>query len=131
MGNADSIDDAARRWLDQAQYDLETARSMLEAKRYVYVLFCCQQAVEKRLKGRIAQNTGKLPPRSHNLAALADAASVALDEPHRDFLRELSAYYVQSRYPDEMNLAGNVARDLAKEVLHRTEEFVKWLSSTT
>ena len=46
------------------------------------------------------------------------------------FLREFSAYYVQSRYPDEMNLAGNVASDLAKEVLSRTEEFVKWLSST-
>ena len=97
MGTADSIDDAARRWLEQARYDLETARAMLEAHRYVYVLFCCQQAVEKTLKGRIAQNTGKLPPRSHNLPALADAASVGLDEPRRDFLRELSAYYVQSR----------------------------------
>ena len=33
-------------WVDQAQYDLETAHAMLASGRYLYVLFCCQQAVE-------------------------------------------------------------------------------------
>ena len=34
-------------WANRARYDLETARAMLEADRHVYVLFCCQQAVEE------------------------------------------------------------------------------------
>jgi len=50
-------------WVDQAQYDLDTARAMLASGRYLYVLFCCQQAVEKALKAAIVRKTGELPPR--------------------------------------------------------------------
>ncbi len=41
----------AQRWHELAQYDLGTADAMLSAGRYLYVLFCCQQAIEKHLKG--------------------------------------------------------------------------------
>ena len=37
-------------WAERANYDLDTARAMLKSERYIYVLFCCQQAVEKALK---------------------------------------------------------------------------------
>lgn len=37
-------------WLDIADYDLETAKSMLTSGRYLYVVFMCQQAIEKLLK---------------------------------------------------------------------------------
>jgi HEPN domain-containing protein len=59
--------DIPRRWSEQGNYDLETARAMLQSGRFVYVLFCCQQAVEKMLKGVIAKTTGEMPPRIHNL----------------------------------------------------------------
>jgi len=42
-------------WVERAEYDLETARSMLDTGRYLYVGYMCQQAVEKALKGIIAQ----------------------------------------------------------------------------
>jgi HEPN domain-containing protein len=42
--------DAAEKWVAQAQYDIETAKAMFDTGRYLYVLFCCQQAVEKMLK---------------------------------------------------------------------------------
>ena len=67
--------DAAERWATQSRYDLETAKAMLDAGRYLYVLFCCQQAVEKMLKALIAKRTKALPPRLHNLMRLADVAS--------------------------------------------------------
>ena len=38
-------------WLDTAQYDLKTAESMLDAGRWFYVVFMCQQALEKLVKG--------------------------------------------------------------------------------
>ncbi len=38
-------------WLDAAEYDLQTAKAMLETKRYLYVGFMCHQTIEKALKG--------------------------------------------------------------------------------
>ncbi|MEW6185460.1 MAG: HEPN domain-containing protein [Thermodesulfobacteriota bacterium] len=52
---------AADRWEEQARYDVDTARAMMESGRYLYVLFCCQQAVEKMLKALIAQRTNEFP----------------------------------------------------------------------
>jgi HEPN domain-containing protein len=35
----------AQEWAERARYDLETARAMRESGRYLYVFFCCQQAL--------------------------------------------------------------------------------------
>ena len=37
-------------WLERSKYDLETAKAMLDTRRYLYVAYMCQQAVEKLLK---------------------------------------------------------------------------------
>lgn len=34
-------------WLDIAKYDLETAEAMFDSGRYLYVVFMCQQSIEK------------------------------------------------------------------------------------
>lgn len=34
-------------WEDIAQYDLETAKAMLSSGRFLYVVFMCQQSIEK------------------------------------------------------------------------------------
>ncbi|MBI4560024.1 MAG: HEPN domain-containing protein, partial [Candidatus Hydrogenedentes bacterium] len=86
----------AKRWAEQAQYDLETARAMLASHRYHYVLFCCQQAIEKALKALIAEQTREMPPRIHNLLKLAELAKVELEIKRKYFLEELSAYYIRS-----------------------------------
>ena len=117
------------RWAERARYDLETARAMLASERFLYVLFCCQQAVEKMLKGLIAKRKDESPPRVHNLVRLAEFSSLELDEERADFLRELSGYYIQSRYPEEVRLAARAGRELAAEVLATTEEVMEWLSS--
>lgn len=41
---------AVQIWMERVDYDLETARAMLKAGRYLYVVFMCQQAVEKNVK---------------------------------------------------------------------------------
>ena len=38
-------------WFESAEYDLQTAKAMLETKRFLYVGFMCHQTVEKALKG--------------------------------------------------------------------------------
>ena len=64
------------RWVEQARYDLDTARAMLNSSRYLYVLFCCQQAVEKTIKAIIAKQSNEFPPRIHALIRLAEVAAL-------------------------------------------------------
>lgn len=121
---------ASDRWTEQAHYDLKTAQAMMESGRYLYVLFCCQQSVEKMLKALIAKRTQEFPPRLHNLIRLADAAGIKLKEDMADFLRELSAYYIQTRYPEEIaDLSLQIKKSIAQEILTKTEEVILWLSS--
>ena len=86
------MSEPAQAWAEQSQYDLDTARAMLASGRYLYVLFCCQQAVEKALKALIVRRTGELPPRLHNLLGLAESAAIQLETDQKRFLGELSAY---------------------------------------
>jgi len=124
------MDDLSRQWAERAQYDLDTADAMFKAGRYLYVLFCCQQAVEKMLKSIIVQRADELPPRIHQLARLAEVAGVALDDSQADFLRELSAYYIPTRYPEKVaDLALDVKEERARQVLSQSREFMQWLSS--
>ncbi len=103
---------------------------MFRAGRYLYVLLCCQQAIEKYLKSVIVQRTNKLPPRIHQLARLAEIAAVAPDERQVDFLRELSGYYIPTRYPEDIaDLALDVKPEKALRVLGQSREFVQWLNS--
>ena len=120
----------AEKWMEQARYDLETARAMLASGRYLYVLFCCQQSVEKALKALIIRRSGELPPRIHNLPRLAQAAEIDMEAARMDFLAQLSAYYVQTRYPEELTSPDtSVTRGIAVEALQKTEEIQKWLFS--
>ena len=116
-------------WMDQARYDADTARAMLEAGRYLYVLFCCQQAVEKAIKGVIALRSGEMPPRLHRLMRLAEKAGLEVDASRAEQLRKLTGYYVQTRYPEEIRrLSAGVDRPLAEEAIGYTEELLEWLS---
>jgi HEPN domain-containing protein len=91
-----------QKWVDQACYDLDTARATLDSGRYVYVVFCCQQAVEKMIKAVIAKVSGEMPPRLHNLMQLAERASLEPDAQQALLMRELSELYVQSRYSEQL-----------------------------
>ncbi len=120
----------AQKWAEQARYDLETARAMLTSGRYLYVLFCCQQAVEKALKGLIVERTGEFPPRTHSLPRLAEALELELKAQDTDFLAELSVFYIQTRYPEQLeSLASAGTPAKAEATLGKTEETVQWLLS--
>ncbi len=124
------MNNATRSWMERSRYDLDTARAMLASSRYLYVVFCCQQAVEKGLKAVITAKTGTLPPRIHNLLRLAEIAQVELSTDQAQFLAELSAYYIQSRYPEEIGeLASTMTQATAKKMLRTTEEMTEWLLS--
>jgi HEPN domain-containing protein len=84
----------------------------------------------KTLKALIVRRTGEFPPRVHNLVRLAEVAEIESDSERIRFLGELSGYYIQSRYPEEIKTTGSaVTVELAHEVLRKTQSVVTWLLS--
>ncbi|MFP3043094.1 HEPN domain-containing protein [Treponema primitia] len=43
-------------WLEYAEYDLQSAEAMFAGRRWMYVIFMCQQAFEKLVKGAVGDN---------------------------------------------------------------------------
>jgi HEPN domain-containing protein len=95
---------------------------MLRSRRYLYVLFMCQQSLEKLLKAHVAARTGEFPPRIHNLMRLEEAAGLHCTPDEKALLERLSLYYIQTRYPPEIKaLAKSLTRSLARDLLHQAE----------
>lgn len=121
------IKQVTRQWLKHAAEDLDTARFLLRARKYLYVGFMCQQAVEKLLKAVICQEMGITPPRTHNLIALSDLIDAHLDDTQRDFLTLLTEYYLNNRYPEvKLALSRRMTRSVAGRVLRDTESILQW-----
>ena len=116
------VEKDVKSWVDASRYDLETARALLESRRYIYVLFMCQQSLEKLLKAHATAQTGEFPPRIHNLARLGDMIPFEFSSEEKALLERLSLYYLQSRYPPETQvLAKKVSRSVAVAHLQETE----------
>ena len=89
-------------WLELAQYDLDTAKAMLDTKRYLYVGFMCHQVIEKTLKAIITKNNiDTLPPKIHHLVRLAEKANIFndLNDENKMILFSLNPLNVEARYP--------------------------------
>jgi HEPN domain-containing protein len=103
---------------------------MMSSGRFLYVLFCCQQAVEKMIKAIIVKQSDEFPPRIHALLRLAEVAGLELTDDRAQLLRELSNYYIQTRYPEEITaLATKISDPQARLIYEHTEEIVQWLLS--
>lgn len=125
-------------WEDIANYDLETAEAMLNSGKYLYVVFMCQQSIEKLVKGLYVLNKGEEPPRIHNIWNIFDRIydvnkleedTVKIEE-YFSFFDELLAYYISERYPSyKEKLSKSIDKEKAREVLVKTKEVFSWLKS--
>ena len=124
-------------WEDIAEYDFETANAMLNSGRYLYVVFMCQQAIEKIVKGLFVYYNDEEPPRTHNIINIFEKIHFKnlqsiLDklEEYRDFLEELLAFYISERYPSyKERLSATVDQTHAQQVLFKAKEVFSWLKS--
>jgi HEPN domain-containing protein len=119
-------------WLDIAQYDLVTADAMLSSGRWVYVVFMCQQAIEKLVKGLYTLYIDENVPRVHNIKTLVerfeDALPTSVPEDKYEFFDTLSSYYLNNRYPDFMSkLSTQITKTEAEKTLAQTREGFNWL----
>jgi HEPN domain-containing protein len=126
-------------WEDIAEYDLGTAEAMLLSARYLYVVFMCQQAVEKLVKGLFVLHKGEEPPRIHNIWNIFDRIfdiekfeedEKIVTEEYFSFFDELLAYYISERYPSyKERLSQSITKERAWNVLVKTKEVFSWLKS--
>ncbi len=123
------MDRIVEKWIERAEYDLETAGAMLKAGRYLYVAYICQQSIEKILKALIAhKNLENLP--IHNLNRLAEIAGIHddLSTLQLDFLAELTPYCIEARYGDyKESLNEIINKEKAEELFKNTERVYRWI----
>ena len=119
---------AIQNWLQIAEYDLETAKAMLKGKRYLYVAFMCQQAIEKLLKAIYSKQKKESAPRVHNLVYLSGFLELELSDEDKEFLSTLNQFYIGSRYPGEQyKLAQSIDENKTTEYLKKTGEIFQCL----
>jgi HEPN domain-containing protein len=117
-----------KNWLDSAQYDLETADQMFKTGRYIYTIFMCHLALEKILKAKVEEVTGKTPPKTHDLEYLVGIAELFPDKDTEMSIAEISNLSVVTRYPsDFQSMVIDFSRDRVALILSKTKETFEWI----
>lgn len=114
-----------RLWVDKAHEHLGSAEALSEGGFPSQTVFFCQQAIELLLKALWVERTGaNLPPRTHELVALAARWRLELTEERLQFLQRLEQQYMPTRYPE---MATQYMDEDASAYLQQTKEFFAWL----
>lgn len=115
-------------WLKSAGYDLETAASLLESKRYLYVVFMCHLSLEKTLKAILSEAMSELPPYTHNLNRLLELGGIALPDEMQSFVNAINLQSVPTRYPEDFTrLSKELDGKTAAEYMLQTKRIIQWL----
>lgn len=115
-------------WLDSAQYDLDTGKSLLDAKRFPYALFFAHLALEKALKAVIVKSTQEHAPFTHSLPLLVSKANLQIPEPMLDRFAEYMEFHLEARYPDDKkDFYNKCTEEFADRKFNEIEEDYKWL----
>jgi len=123
-------DSGSKLWFEKASDNLKWAEDNLKDNNFPLVCYLSQQAVELALKGFL-YSKGVVPPKSHLLVKLGevckenglDVTEIMVD------LAVLSEYYLEARYPDELNRDLD-NENLAKEALSKAKKVVDVVSSS-
>lgn len=67
-------------WQNGSLEDFETAKILINNKRYIHGLFFCHLSIEKIIKALVVKNTNEIPPKSHDLFFLSKKAQIDLSE---------------------------------------------------
>jgi len=117
-------------WIDLAQYDLDTAETLLKNERFLYVGFMCHQVIEKLLKALYVKIKTGVPPFSHNIRYLASESEIYLlfSENQKKLLDVLGPLNIETRYPDyKRKIFETLTAEKCADLLDQTKELFKWL----
>ena len=111
-----------------SEYDFATAKHLLKAGRYVYVIFMCHMSLEKMLKAIFSKRLNRTAPKTHNLLYLVKETKTELPPEHFDFVSKINNASIVTRYPEDFKkLISSYPSQVAKEYLEKTENILSWL----
>lgn len=122
-----------RRWLKQAESDLDDARYNAEGGRYSLTCFLCQQAAEKAMKAYLYRQGNELVW-GHSVAELVADASGS--DAGLNAMKEkgsfLDRFYIPTRYPN--GLPGGIPAESfnekdAEEAMQAAKEIIDAVAS--
>jgi len=122
-----NIEKIIKFWLDKAKEDLASAKVMLEAHRYTWCAFICQQALEKCLKAGYVKKKKQIPPYIHKLERLCQLLEL---EPPKNLLEniiKIDKYYIATRYPAYKKAVDISTYKKTEEIYSQTKEIYNWL----
>jgi HEPN domain-containing protein len=126
--NMSMENDSVRNWIKSSNYDIKTAEHMFKTGRYLYVLFMCHLSCEKLLKALYEVVLKKVPPKTHNLIYLSNAARIGIPEKYLGLLESLNDLAIVTRYPEDVDgLIRSFNKKRVEDYLNRTREFLRWL----
>ena len=111
-----------------SDYDFDTAKAMLETKRYLYVAFMCHQTIEKILKAYWSNVLEEPPLKIHHLSRLAAKAGLVNELSEEQLIDELEPLNIETRYSSyKEQLLKTLTPEYCKELLNRTNELKQWI----
>jgi HEPN domain-containing protein len=114
-------------WFLQAEYDLETARCMLEAGRNIYAVFMAHLAVEKAFKGIYCQKFSEMPPKTHSLMYFLKKNDVVPSQSMGEFIADLDQASIATRYPEELSaISATYSRAVTEDIVIKSKEVIAW-----
>ena len=126
------MNDKVTYWIEMSDYDFDTAKAMLETKRYLYVAFMCHQTIEKILKAYWSNVLEEPPLKIHSLSRLAEKSGLDKDmsEEQTDFIDELEPLNIEARYPSyKERLMRSLSHNRCKELIEQTDKLRTWIKS--
>ena len=115
-------------WMDQSDYDMETAFYMYDGGRYIYAVFMCHLAIEKALKGLYYEKHHSTPPKSHNLIYLLNQMSIKPPSDHGKFIVKINEASIPTRYPENLvRLQKVYSKVVVNDILTQAKKVVSWI----
>ncbi len=105
-----------KKWMEQANADLNAAQKNLEIKIYYVSVQCSHQATEKALKALFIEKHNQMPEKTHDLIKLGK--KVNIPEEYYEALYELNPKWLPSKYPDASDITPVKSYDESSAKLH-------------
>ena len=117
-------------WLTTAQDDLETAETLIKAKKYHHALFFSHLALEKLIKGLVYKNTNNHPLPIHNLKRLATQAKLPFTVQQALDMKEMTSWNIEARYDDiKRKFYKKAAKEFTLRWWQKVKGLFQWLKN--
>ena len=122
-------DKTTRYWLTGSAENFAKAERDFKLGDNVYALFWLHLAAEKLLKAAITKLTKAPAPYNHDLVYLCQAANVQLDDAQEKFLKTLTVFQLETRYPEDfLDLKKQASNEVTASLFSEFNKFQTWLN---